>query len=142
MNGGWFSFLFGGGAWMLWYGSLFAAFLMLVGTSLYTCMEPSGPSAGPMLMLMVFFLAFIIMLVVTSVDIAWWAGTAGYGLVSKAFFVLLTWVAVGLLWTFLFWATDPNYPGQLLPGRILFTGHSLLLYGGNLWLLWRIRSSG
>lgn len=38
-----------------------------------------------------------------------------------------------------FWATDPNYPHMLVPGRVLFIMHSLLLYGGNLWLLWQIR---
>ena len=142
MNTGWFSVVFGGGAWMLWYGSLFASFLMLLGTAYYAYSEPSGPSAGPMLMLMVFSLGFVIMLIVTSVNVALWAGTAGYGFMTRAFFVLLTWVVVGVSWTFLFWATDPNYPEQLLPGRILFTLHSLLLYAGNLWLLWQIRSSG
>ncbi|HLZ33857.1 MAG TPA: hypothetical protein VKP13_07560 [Nitrospira sp.] len=67
---------------------------------------------------------------------------AGYGFRSKAFIVLLSWVVVGISWTFLFWATDANYPEQLLPGRILFTLHSGLLYAANLWLLPQIRSTG
>ncbi|HLZ36029.1 MAG TPA: hypothetical protein VKP13_18650 [Nitrospira sp.] len=66
MNAGWFSFVFGGGTWILCYGSLFLAFLMLMGTAVYACSDPTGPSAGPML----YFFAFVIMLVVTSVDVA------------------------------------------------------------------------
>lgn len=130
---------FGNGHWILWYGALFIAFLMLLGTGVYACLEPSGPGAGPMLMLMVFVLSFSVMLVMTSIDVGWFARMAGSGFVTIAFFVLMAWVAIGLSWTFLFWATDPNYPHLLLPGRILFIAHSISLYAGNWWLLWHIR---
>ena len=53
--------------------------------------------------------------------------------------IVMTCIGVGLSWTFLFWATDPNYPHMLLPGRVLFLLHSSMLYGGNLWLLSQIR---
>ena len=52
MRPSWPAIVFGSGAWTLWYGSLFLAFLMLLATGLYACVEPSGPGAGPMLMLM------------------------------------------------------------------------------------------
>ena len=136
---GWKTMAFGNGTWTLWYVSLFITFLMLLGTGVYACLEPEGPGAGPMLMLMVFFAAFCVMLVVTSVDIGLFARRAGSGFVAIALFVVITWIGVGLSWPFLFWATDPNYPHMLLPGRVLFIMHSLLLYGGNLWLLWQIR---
>jgi hypothetical protein len=55
-------------------------------------------------------------------------------------FILLAWIAVGLLWTFLFMATDPNYPKQLLPGRILFTVDCVALYFANLWMLSEARA--
>jgi hypothetical protein len=139
MNGGWWAFIFGGGTWTWWYGILFLALLMLMGTAIYACQVPSGPGAGPFIMLGVFFVAFVMLTIVSTVDVAWWAGASGSGLRAKILFVLATWVAVGLLWPFLFWATDPNYPERLLPGRLLFTLHALLLYAGNLWLLWRLR---
>ena len=136
---GWMTMAFGNGTWTLWYVSLFITFLLLLWTGVYACLEPEGPGAGPMLMLMIFFVAFCVMLVVTSVDIGLFARRAGSGLLAPAVFVVITWVGVGLSWTFLFWATDPNYPHMLVPGRVLFIMHSLLLYGGNLWLLWQIR---
>ena len=136
---GWITVVFGNGTWTLWYGSLSIAVLMLLGTGVYACLTPEGPSAGPMIMLMVFFLAFCMMLVVTSVDLGLFLRTVGSGVVTISLFLLAAWIAVGLSWTFLFWATDPNYPHMLVPGRVLFIAHSLLLYGGNLWLLWQIR---
>ena len=136
---GWMTTAFGGGTWTLWYGALFVAFFMLLGTGIYACLEPEGPGAGPMLMLMVFLVAFCLMLVVTLVDIGLFARRSGLGFAATALFVLINAVVVGISWTFLFWATDPNYPQMLVPGRVLFITHSLLLYGGNLWLLWQIR---
>jgi hypothetical protein len=140
-SGGWTTFLFGSGTWTMWYGSLCLAFLMLMGTAYYACQDPSGPSATPMLMLMVFFVAFVIMAIGTTIDVALWAGTAGYGPGVTIVFVAAAWVALGLLWTFLFWASDPNYPDRLLPGRLLFTLHSMLIYAGNLWILWQLRAA-
>jgi hypothetical protein len=139
MMAGLMAIAFGNGTWTFWYGSLFLAFLMLLGTGVYAGLEPSGPSAGPMLMLMVFVLAFAAMLVVTSVDAGLFARTAGSGFMTIAFSVLMAWIAVALSWTFLFWARDPNYPHLLLPGRPLFIAHSIILYAANLWLLWQIR---
>jgi hypothetical protein len=139
MTAGWMGIVFGTGTWTLWYGSLFIAFLMLLGTGVYACLDPVGPGAGPMLMLMVFVLAFAAMVIVTSVDVAVFAKGSGSGYVSLALYLLVTWIVVGISWTFLFWATDPNYPEMLLPGRTLFIAHSILLYGFNLWLLRRIQ---
>jgi hypothetical protein len=120
------------------YGLLFVAWLLLMATALYAAAETSGPSAWPMLMLLVFVLGFLLMLSLTTVHVVRYAGMAGYGLVSKLLFIVLTWLGVGCSWTFLFWATDPNYPEQLMPGRVLFTLHGLVTYIGNLWLLWHI----
>jgi hypothetical protein len=139
MTDGWIGMAFGSGTWKLWYGSLFLAFLMLLGTGIYACLEPEGPGAGPMLMLMVFVLAFVTILVVTSVDVGLFARSTGSGFMRIVLFVVATWMVVGLSWTFLFWATDPNSPHLLFPGRILFIAHSVMLYTANLWLLWRIR---
>lgn len=138
---GWISFLLGGEKWSLWYGALASAFLMLMGTAVYACLDSDGPGAGPILMLMVFFLGFSIMLIISTVDVWMWAGTAGYGVPIKAAIVVLSWIVVGLLWTWLFWATDPNYPDRLVPGRIIFAMQSLLVYGSNLWFLSRIRGA-
>ncbi len=139
MTAGWTSFFFGQGAWAFWYGALLLAFLMLMVTAFYACVDPAGPGAGPMLMLMVFFLGFSIMLVMSTVDVWMWAGTAGYGVPLKAVLVIVTWIVVSTSWTWLFWATDPNYPEKLVPGRVLFTAHSVLLYAANLWLLAQVR---
>lgn len=131
--------MLGGGKWSLWYGALASAFLMLMGTAVYACLDSDGPGAGPILMLMVFFLEFSIMLIISTVDVWMWAATAGYGVLIKAAIVVLLWIVAGLLWTWLFWATDPNYPDRLVPGRIIFVMQSRLLYWGNLWFLSRIR---
>jgi len=139
MTPGWMSLVFGNGTWTLWYGSLLIAFLMLLGTGVYVCLEPEGPGAGPMLMLMVFVLAFAAMVVMTSIDVGLFAKARGRGWMTIALCLPVTWISLGFSWTFLFWATDPNYPHLLIPGRALFITHSVILYGGNLWLLWQIR---
>ncbi|MEQ1794327.1 MAG: hypothetical protein ABL970_09075 [Nitrospira sp.] len=64
----------------------------------------------------------------------WWHGVLFF------MFLLLVWSVTGLSWIFLFVATDPNYPEQLFTGRVLFTLHSILLYAGNLWMLWVLRT--
>ena len=69
---------------VLWYGSLLVAFLMLLGTGVYACLEPDGPGAGPMLMLMVFVLAFVVILVVTSVDVGLYTRAGGSGFITTA----------------------------------------------------------
>ncbi len=135
---GWTAVVFGNGTWILWHVLLLLAFLMLLGTGVYACLEPEGPGAGPMLMLMVFFLAFAAMLVMTSVNVGLFAKVKGSGVMTVGLFILVSWIAVGLSWTFLFWATDPNYPHMLFPGRALFFAHSITLYIGNLWLLRQI----
>ena len=139
MTPGWMGIVFGNRAWIIWYGSLLIAFLILLGTGVYACLEPEGPGAGPMLMLMVFVLAFAAMAIITSVDVMLFEKARGRGVMTIALCLLVTWIALGFSWTFLFWATDPNYPHMLLPGRMLFIAHSIILYGGNLWLLWQIR---
>ena len=139
MTSGWMGIVFGHGTRTLWSGSLLIAFLMLLGTGVYACLEPEGPGAGPMLMLMVFVLAFAAMVVITSVDVVLFAKGRGRGVMTIALCLFVTWIALGFSWTFLFWATDPNYPHMLLPGRVLFIAHSIILCGGNFWLLWQIR---
>ena len=69
-----------------------------------------------------------------------WAGAAGYSFWVRLLLVPATWALLGLLWTFLIWATDPNYPQRLLPGRILFFAHSSVVYAVNLWCLWRVQT--
>lgn len=139
MNQAAVSLFFGSGSWVFWYGALFMVLVALMGTALYVWQDPAGPSAGPMIMLTVFFFAFVVLAVISTIDVAWWAKAAGCGLMTITLFVLLTWGALALLWTFLFWASDPNYPDRLLPGRLLFLVHSIGLYAGNLWLLRTLR---
>lgn len=139
MNASWLAWGFGGGTWTTWYGLLFIAFLMLLGVTVYAMQDPAGPSATPFLMMGLFFIAFGIFVVLSPIDAWLWATAQGYSVLAKIFLVPATWVLLAFLWTFLFWATDPNYPEKLLPGRILFPLYSLLIYAANLWLLWRIR---
>ena len=133
-------FLFGEGGWIWWHGALALAFVMLLGVVIYAWRSPEGPGAGGILMTLVFFLAWSLMLVFCTVDVVRWSFARDDGWGMRIGFVLLAWIAVGLLWTFLFWATDPNYPEKLLPGRILFTAHSIALYFGNLWMLSEARA--
>jgi hypothetical protein len=107
-------------------------------TGLYAMVAASGPSARPMVMLLVFVLGFLLMLFMTTIHVVRYAGIAGYGIMSKLLFVLLAWMAVSCSWTFLVWATDPNYPEQVVPGRTLLFLHAFLTYVGNLWLLWHL----
>lgn len=141
MNSDWFTFLFGSGVSTLWYGSLFVAFVLLVGTGVYACQDPAGPSGGPFIMMILFFLAFVFFAIASPINVVLWAGSTGYSLWARILLVPATWALLALLWTFLFWATDPNYPGRLLPGRVLYFLHSALVYAANLWLLWRLRAA-
>jgi len=134
------AFIFGSGISALWYGSLFVAFIVLMGTGVYACQESTGPSGGPFIMLILFFLAFTFLAIASPINAVLWAGSANYALWVKILLVPATWALLALLWTFLFWATDPNYPERLLPGRVLFFLHSILTYAANLWMLWRLRA--
>jgi hypothetical protein len=140
MNTSWLSILFGGGTWPWWYGVLFALFLALMGTAYYACLDSSGPGGAPFLMFMLYAYAFLLLAVMSTVDVWLWARASGHGIPMTGLFILLAWIVLSLSWTFLFWATDPNYPERLLKGRVLFTLHSILLYAGNLWMLWVLRS--
>ena len=132
-------FLFGQGGWIWWHGALALSFVMLLGAAIYAWRDPKGPGSG-ILMFMVFCLAWFLMLVFSTVDVVRWSLATQDGWGMRMLFVLFGWIAVGLLWTFLFWATDPNYPEKLLPGRILFTAHSVALYFANLWMLAAVRT--
>lgn len=132
-------FLFGQGSWIWWHGVLALAFVMLLGVAVYAWRDPKGPGAG-IFMFMVFVLAWLLMLVFSTVDVVRWSFARDDGWGMRIGFVVLAWIAAGLLWTFLFWATDPNYPEKLLPGRILFTVHCVALYFGNLWMLSEARA--
>lgn len=140
MNDSWLSILFGGGTWPWWHGVLFALFLSMMGTAYYACLDSSGPGGAPFLMFMLYAYAFLLLAVMSTVDVWLWARASGHGIPMTGLFMLLAWIVIGLSWTFLFWATDPNYPERLLMGRLLFTLHSILLYAGNLWMLWVLRS--
>lgn len=78
----------------------------------------------------------------TTVDLWLWARASGRGILMTGLFMLLAWIVIGLSWTFLFMATDPNYPEQLFKGRVLLALHSILLYAGNLWMLRVLRTGG
>lgn len=126
----------------MWYGALFAVFLLLMGTVLYVCQDPSGLSAGPFIMQGLFVIAFGILAILSTVDAARWAGAVGYGLGAQVLFVMAAWLALGMLWTVLFRVSDPNYHEWLLLGRVLFTAHSILLFVGNhLWLMSCVRAT-
>jgi len=141
MNGSWLSILFGGETWSWWYGALFTMFLAMMGTAYYACQEPTGVGGGaPILMFLLYAYAFLILAVMSTVDVVLWARASGHGILITGLFLLLAWSVTGLSWTFLFMATDPNYPEQLFAGRVLFTLHSILLYAGNLWMLWVLRT--
>jgi hypothetical protein len=133
------AFLFGHGSWVWWHGALAVAFVLLLGVILYAWRDPKGPGAG-ILMFMVFCLAWLMMLIFSTVDVLRWSFARDDGWGLRIGFIVLAWIAVGLLWTLLFWATDPNYPEKLLPGRILFTAHCVALYFGNLWMLSEARA--
>jgi hypothetical protein len=135
----WITFVFGSGLMTLWHGALFAAFAALMGTGVYACQDPSGPSAAPLMVMSLFFLAFVLLAVASPVNCVLWAAAAGYALWTRILLVPVTWAVLGLLWLFLVWASDPNYPQRLVPGRILFFSHSVLIYAANLWWLWRVR---
>ena len=128
------TFLFGQGGWIWWHGTLALAFVMLLGVALHAWSGAKGTGAG-ILMFMVFCIAWFMMLVLSTGDVVLWSLARDDGWGMRIGFVLLAWIAVGLLWTFLFMATDPNYPQKLLPGRILFTAHCVALYAANLWML-------
>ena len=70
---------FGNGAWILRCVALFHACLMLPRTGVYAYLDPSGPRAGPMLMLRVFVFAFGVMVAITSVDVGLFTIVAGSG---------------------------------------------------------------
>jgi hypothetical protein len=133
-------FVFGEGGWIWWHGALALAFAMLLGVVIYAWRSPEGPGAGGILMTLAFFLAWSLMLAFCTVDVVRWSFARQDGWGIRIGLVLLAWIAVGVLWTFLFWATDPNYPEKLLPGRILFAAHSIALYFGNLWMLSEARA--
>ena len=135
----WVTFLFGSGLSTLWHGSLLLAFVVLMGTGVYACQEPTGPSGVPFIVMSFFFLAFMFLVVASPINVVLWAGAAGYPFWVRLLLVPVTWALPGLLWTFLIRATDPNYPQRLVPGRILFFAHSILVYAANLWWLWRVQ---
>ena len=134
------TFFFGQGNWIWWHGALALAFVMLLAVAIHAWSGAKGTGAG-ILMFMVFCVAWFMMLVLSSVDVVVWSFARDDGWGMRIGSVLLAWIAVGVLWTFLFMATDPNYPAKLLPGRILFTALSVALYAANLWMLSEARTS-
>ena len=133
------TFLFGQGNWIWWHGALALAFVMLLVVAAHAWLDPGDTGSG-ILMFMVFCAAWFMMLVLSTGDVVLWSLARDDGWGMRIGFVLLAWIVVGLLWTLLFMATDPNYPKKLLPGRILFTAHCVALYTANLWMLSEART--
>ena len=125
-------FFTGKGRWIWWHAALAAACLSLAGVAVYAWIDPKGPGGGAFLMFIAFCLAWLLMLAISTVDILLWSSARKHGWKWRLVLVPVAWTAVGLLWTFLFWATDPNYPEMLLPGRLLLSGHVAALYLVNL----------
>jgi len=120
-------FLFGDGRWRLRYVSVTLVFVMLAATAIYAWQESSAPSATPILFFMIFCSAFAILSVVFPANVWQWSGRMGYSAMRKSFMIVAALLFAGLLWKFLFQATDPNYPERLLRGRLLFVFEALLI---------------
>ena len=135
MSRDWLAVVFGQGGWVWWHRTLALVFLTMVGMLVYAWRDPQGPGGGAFLMFIAYFLAWVLLLFITTVDVLLWCAATQRGWGQRLLFVLLAWIAISLLWTLLFRATDPNYPERLIPGRILFGLHSTALYVANLWML-------
>lgn len=140
MSGRLTDFIFGGGSAPVQHWALLLSFLALLGVSWYSANGPTGPGAGPMLVYLVFALAFVVLLFLTPLNATRWAAATGRPRWLNLFIVPGGIILVWYLWTFVVWGTDPNYPERLPRGRILLPLHALLVYVVNLYFLWRVRA--
>lgn len=96
--------------------------LMLAGW--YAIQEATGPSGSAFVMFLALAGAMGILFLVTPVNLVRWATVTRRANWIKLLLVAVSVVMVGLIWTFVVWATDPNYPERLIRGRILYFVHS------------------
>lgn len=124
------------------HAALGGAFLTLAAVLWYMVIDPKGPGGGAFLAFLGFCVAWGVLLVFSTVNGILWARAAQFHWALWILVILGVWIAVGLLWTFLFMASDPNYPQRLFPGRIIFGALTVAIYLGNLAMLARVRGNG
>jgi hypothetical protein len=134
------TFFLGHGSWIWLYAVLGGAFLTQAGVLWYMVLAPKGPGGGPFLAFMAYTVAWLVLLVLSTVSGILWARATQLHWMLWILVLLGLWIAVGLMWQFLFMASDPNYPHRLLPGRILFGALTTAIYRANLVMLARARA--
>jgi hypothetical protein len=134
------TFVIGHGGWMWLYAALGGAFLTQAAVLWYMVAAPQGPGGGPFLAFIAYTGAWVVLLAISTVSGILWARAAQLPWLLWILVLLGLWVAVGLMWQFLFMATDPNYPHRLVPGRILFGALTTAIYLANLAMLARARA--
>ncbi|MSR02953.1 MAG: hypothetical protein EXR94_09500 [Gemmatimonadetes bacterium] len=100
------------------------AFAGLMLTGWYAIQDPTGPSGSAFVMFLALAGAMGILLLVTPINLVRWATVTGRGFGIKLLLVAAAVGLVGLIWTLVVWATDPNYPERLTRGRVLYLAHS------------------
>ncbi|MFO0981323.1 MAG: hypothetical protein U1E76_06130 [Planctomycetota bacterium] len=138
----WLHFFLGESGWSLVHVLLALAFLTLMLVLHHACKQPSGPSAVPMIMMGLFYLAWCVFFIASPINAVLWARTRSLGWMSKLLLVPASFAAVSVLFVFLIRASDPNYPQRLLRGRVLFVLSSIAIYVLNLAALWLHRGRG
>jgi hypothetical protein len=133
-------FFLGHGWWTWLYAALGGAFLTQAAVLWYMVLDPKGPGGGPFLAFMAYAVTWMVLLVASTASGILWARSAQLHWMLWILVLLGLWIAVGLMWQFLFMATDPNYPHRLLPGRILFGALTTAIYLTNLVMLARARA--
>lgn len=105
-------------------------------------LDPKGPGGGPFMAFLAFCGAWSVLLILSTANGILWARATQLNWALWIVLILGLWIAVGLLWSFLFMASDPNYPHRLVPGRIYFGVLTLVIYLANLAMLARVRGGG
>lgn len=123
------------------YAALGGAFLTQAAVLWYMVQDTKGPGGGAFLAFIAYNGAWMVLLVISTVSGILWARAAQLHWLLWILVLLGLWIAVGLMWQFLFMATDPNYPHRLVPGRILFGALTTGIYLANLAMLARVRAS-
>jgi len=136
------TFFVGQGGWIWLHAALGGAFLTLAAVLWYMVLDPQGPGGGAFIAFLGYCCAWFVLLLLSTVNGILWARAAQLHWALWIVVIVGLWTAVGLQWTFLFMASDPNYPHRLLPGRILFGALTTAIYLGNLVMLARVRGGG
>lgn len=100
------------------------AFACLMLTGWYAIQDSTGPSGSVFVMFLALAGAMGILLLVTPINLVRWATVTGRGFGIKLLLVAAAVGLVGLIWTLVVWATDPNYPERLTRGWVLYFAHS------------------